>query len=201
MRARILAASWPARRRMGVLALWAGLVLSRARAHGDALATPSTLAMTLLRALAYDVNLKERAGHSVVLAVVHRASSSPSRREAQEMTKAFKDLEAVTVQGLPFRVVSLPVTDAATLEQGAHAAEVSIFYVCAGLEDDLPAIREVALKLRILTTAGKEALVQKGLSLAVDLEAKPSLVVNLKQSRDEGAAFSSALLRLAKVIK
>jgi len=187
------------RRRLVAAALGVTLALARGRVLGDAPA--STVAMTLLRALAYDVNLKDRAGSSVVLAVLHRPTSSPSRRESQDLMKAFKELEAVTVQGLPFRVTSLPFTDADALEQGARAAEISILYVCASLEDDLPAIRELARKLKIRTSGGKEALAVAGLSLAVDPEAKPSLIVNLKQSRDEGASFSSALLRLAKVIK
>jgi hypothetical protein len=190
-----------ARRRLVALALAVGVLAVLPGRTGAEPAVPTTLATTLLRAMSYDVNLKARAGATVVLVVLHRATASPSRRESTDILKAFKELEAVTVQGLPFRVVSLAVTDAPTLEQGARTAEASIFFVCTGLDDEIPMIKEIAHKLKIRTAAGKEALVDKGISLAVDPEVKPSLIVNLKESREEGAFFTSALLRLAKVIK
>jgi hypothetical protein len=181
----------------GALCAWA-IALRASRAQ---VSSSKTLATTLLRALAYDTNLRQRAGATLVLAILYRPSVPASRHERDELATVFKELEAVTVQGLPLRAMSIALNDTSLLEQAATTDEVSIFYVCAGLEDDLPAIKQVSRKLKIRTAGGKAALVDKGISLAVDADAKPSMVVNLKESREEGAAFGSALLRLAKVIK
>jgi hypothetical protein len=175
-------------------------LLAVARAPAQ-VSNAKTLATTLLRALGYDMNLKSRAGAALVLAILYRPGIAASRHERDEMATVFKELEAVTVQGLPLRALSVALNDTALLEQAAVTDEVSVFYVCAGLEEDLPAIKQVARKLKIRTAGGRASLVEKGISLAVDADAKPSMIVNLKESREEGASFGSALLRLAKVIK
>jgi hypothetical protein len=180
-------------------ALWGCLMNVGGVVRADSAAIP--LATTLLRAVAYDANLKARAGATLVLAVLYRPTSSASRRDREDLIRAFKALESTSVQGLAFKALSLGVTDAAGLEREAAAAGVSIFYLCAGLDEDLPVIKQVSRKLKIRTTCGKEALVEKGVSLAVDTDARPTLIVNLKESREEGASFSSSLLRLAKIIK
>jgi hypothetical protein len=181
----------------GVLCAWtAGMRPARAQ-----VSNAKTLATTLLRALAYDTNLRARAGATLVLAILYRPNVPASRHERDELAAVFKELEAVTVQGLPLRAMSIALNDTSLLEQAAVTDEVSIFYVCAGMDEDIPAIKQVSHKLKIRTAGGKAAMVEKGISLAVDAEAKPSMVVNLKESREEGASFGSALLRLAKVIK
>ena len=174
--------------------------LGSRRAHAQ-VSNAKTLATTLLRALGYDTNLRSRAGATLVLAILYRPGIVASRHERDEMATVFKELEAVTVQGLPLRALSIALNDTSLLEQAASTDEVSIFYVCAGLEDDITAIKQVSRKLKIRTAGGKASLVDNGISLAVDADVKPSMIVNLKESREEGASFGSALLRLAKVIK
>jgi hypothetical protein len=158
-------------------------------------------ALTLARALAYDANLRDRAGSTVVLTVLFRADHGASEKEAREVAKVFKSLESVTIAGLPFRVTSVPFVDAHALEASVVENGVDVVYLCPGLEDDLPAIKSVSRKKKILTMAGNEEFARLGASLAVETTDRPRIVVNLKESREEGALFATGLLRLAKVIR
>lgn len=158
-------------------------------------------ALTLARALAYDTNLRERAGSSVALAVLFKASHEASEREAREVSKVFKSLESVTIVGLPFRVTSVPFVDVRALETSIAENGVDVIYLCTGIEDDLPAIKSISRRRKLLTVAGNEELAKLGASLAVETTDRPRIVLNLRESREEGASFGTGLLRLAKVIK
>jgi hypothetical protein len=161
------------------------------------------LAKTMLRALSYDTRLRERAGEQMVVAVIHRTGNAASERESKEVSTVFRELEAVTLHGLPLRVASFSFDDPHELEVDAKDMGVDVFFVCQGMEADLPRLKVIAHRQKIRTVAAHEALAQLGVSLAVALRDrdKPLIVVNLRESREEGAAFASALLRLAKVLK
>jgi hypothetical protein len=179
----------------------AALLLGPALGHGES--SNTVLAKTLVRALSYDTRLRERAGEQVVVAVVHKPGSAASEREGKEIGAVFRDLEAVTLHGLPLRVVSLGYGDAHDLEVYAIDRGIDAFFICQGLEDDLPRIKLVAHRHKIRTLGAREELAQQGVALVVELRDRdrPLIVVNLKESREEGAAFATALLRLAKVLK
>jgi hypothetical protein len=74
--------------------------------------------------------------------------------------------------------------------------------VCDGTEGDLPAIKQTTRKRKVLTVGTTNAQVTAGVSVGVLAEGgKLQIVVNLPQSREEGAAFSSDLLRVARVVR
>src|SRR4051812_42870192 len=60
-------------------------------------------AKILLRALAYDRNLKERVGESVTVAVVSRHGDTSAAKDS--IVRAFGSLAKLTFQGLPMSVV------------------------------------------------------------------------------------------------
>jgi hypothetical protein len=116
--------------------------------------------------------------------------------------RAFKALEGVKVQGLPLRVVKVAFTGKDALHSAVSSQGIDALYVCAGLEGDQTAIRDESRRDHILTIASREEQLTAGLSLGVFLfDGKMTITVNLPSSKDEGAAFSSELLRLARVIR
>ena len=58
-------------------------------------------ALILMRALAYDRKLKDRAGDELDLAVLVRAGDPKSKAHGEDVYAAFKALEEHTVAGLP----------------------------------------------------------------------------------------------------
>jgi hypothetical protein len=164
--------------------------------------SPTRRAIILTRALAYDANLTARAGSSYTIAVLYRKGDPASERTNEEVMRAFKPLESVNLAGLPFRAVSTPFSGAAPLEALVDKEGLDSVLVCEGLEGDLAAIKQVSRKRKILTLGTQEAQATAGVSLAVVKDgAKLQIVINLPQSREEGAAFGSDLLRIARVLK
>lgn len=154
----------------------------------------------LIRALAYDRELKKRAGSSVTLAVVYNPASSSSVSEANAALSAFKALESLTVQGLPFRAVRLPYGPDLSAKLGEQG--IDAIFLVDGLSSELEALIDVTRRRKVVSLSTEEADIRRGAAIGVVLAGgKPTLMVNLPASTAEGASFSSELLRLAKVVR
>lgn len=150
----------------------------------------------LMRALAYDRDLKARAGDSVTIAVVYK----PGTPDADRVISTFKEIERLTLQGLPVRVVSLPVS--ADLSAKLRGEKASALYLVAGLDDSLDAVLAASRQNQAVTMATRRSYVERGASVGVVMAGgRPKLVVNLKASRAEGAKFGSDLLAVATVLR
>jgi hypothetical protein len=181
-------------------ALVAFVVAVSAYAFADEV-TPERQALILTRALAYDNNLKARAGEAVVIGVLHRADQSASKGAAEAIFHAWRSLDSVRVQDLPMKVVLVPY-NRNDLPGTIANHGIDVLYVCPGLESELATIKELSRRQHLLTIGAREELVQAGLSLgSFQTDGKSVIAVNLPASREEGAAFTSELLRLARVIK
>jgi hypothetical protein len=183
-----------------LLALWT-CVLST-RAFADETIPPRRRAILLTRILAYDSALAARAGSTFVICVVFHKGNAASEAQAKEMLGAFKELEKVMISGLPLRATSSPFTTGPALETLIDGEGIDALFVCEGLEDELAAMKQTSRKRKILTVGTTNAQVVAGISVGVLSEnGKLQIVVNLPQSRDEGAEFGSDLLRVARVVR
>jgi hypothetical protein len=163
---------------------------------------PDRQATMLLRALSYNANLLTTAGTSLVMAVINKPGHAGSEKTAEAMAAAFSRLESTTVQGLPFRVRRTPFTGAAALEREIQVQGIDVLYVCGALDGELPAIEELSRKVKVLTIGGRGEYIEQGLSLGVFASAgHVSINLNLDASRREGAAFTTDLLRIARVVR
>lgn len=158
--------------------------------------------MVLSRALSYDSELKTRAGTEIVVGVLTKPGNADSAAMGVAVLGGFKLLANVRISGLTLTAKNLSYTNPTALLAAATSEQVDVIYVCVGLDSDLPAIIEVARKRQNLTLGSSLDQVTKGLALGVFvLEGKPTVYVNLTAARSEGAALSTELLRIAKVIK
>jgi YfiR/HmsC-like len=188
------------RRRSPVFAACAGLALAvAARTLAAQDGSPEKRAVILVRALSYDANLKLRIGAEMVVAVLARRPGDPC---AANMQRGFASLGSAKVAGVPLRTMQLLYTAADALAGAVGQQGIDALYLCPDLEADLGAILEAARKQKVLTMGGTEELVIRGATLGVTFqEARPSLLVNLTSAKSMGAAFSSDLLRVARVIR
>jgi hypothetical protein len=174
--------------------------VGRAFAEGEL--PPSRQVVIIMRALAYDGNLKTRAGRAIDIAVLYKKGLSRSEQMAATMAKAFGALSTTQVAGLPITVSRLGYGGGEALGKSIDAGNIDLVYVCDGLEGDLPAIAEVTRRAHALTVGSRQDHVHGGLSLGVfQTEEKVIILLNLQASRQEGAAFAADLLRLASVIR
>jgi YfiR/HmsC-like len=186
---------------MSVKAFVIGLLLAGGSLPARADIPPERQAVILTRALSYDNNLKGRAGDTVVLAVVYKGGNAASESMADGVFHAFKPLEGVKIQDLPFKVVKVAFTGKDALRSAVSSQGIDALYTCVGLENELGSVRDLGRAQHVLTIGTRESDVTAGLSLGVFItDGKAMINVNLPASREEGAAFSSELLRLARVL-
>ena len=119
-----------------VAALLSALVASAAAAPATAAPAdevpPARQVLILTRALAYDGNLKARAGADLLIAVLGKPGNAASDELAGTMGKAFRALGNVKVQGLAVRAMQLAYKDAAGLAAAIEAQGIDALYVCPG---------------------------------------------------------------------
>jgi hypothetical protein len=183
------------------LLVLAGTMSQRAHAADDMVPADRQV-LILSRALAYDANLKTRAGDRVTIAVLAKPGDPASQATAAALVNAWKALAAIKLHGLPVTGVALDFVGGASLQQQIASQGIDAVYVTAGLDADLTAITAVTRQRQVISLAARRDQITRGLSLGVfAVDGKPTIVVNLPASRTEGAAFASDLLRLAVVIK
>jgi hypothetical protein len=159
-------------------------------------------ALILTRALAYDSNLKGRAGAEIIVGVLAKGGNVASDQIADAVTQAFGALGTVKVQGLPIKGTKVTFTSFSALITAIKGQSLDALYICPGLENELAGLLEVTRQQKVLSMGGREDHVTKGASVGVFVvDAKPTIYINLPSAKSEGADFGSDLLRLAKVIK
>ena len=179
---------------LGICALFAS---SPARA--DRLSAPLEAAIHL-RALGYDRALRQRAGDTVVIAILYDPSSDDSVQAKDEMAQAFRSLSGkMQVQGLPIAVKVVPYKDS---WPGSDLAGAAAAYVAPGLSAHLNDIKTQAARNGIPTLCGDRDLAVAGLSIAAYPKgSSPGLTINLPAARADGMDLDSRLLAIAEVLK
>jgi hypothetical protein len=191
-----------ARRWVALLAALA-LVAPALRAEGEEELPARQRVLLLLRVLAYDRNLKARAGEVVAVAVLFQKGNARSEECQKELLAAFEEVASTSVvAGLPIQARGQAWAGGAALDAELQHPRTSSLYACPGLESVVPAIREVARRRSSFTAAGGRAMVEAGLSLGlIKGGARAGLVINLEAARAEGVDLDSALLRIAEVLR
>lgn len=177
-------------------------VILSSRAAVAAELPPGKQAIFLARVIAYDANLRSRAGAAVNIGVLARKGDKASERMADQLVKSWRSLETTTVLGLPVRVRRLWFAGREALDRVIREGEIDTIYVCSGLDGSLADIKAVARARKVLTLASQEAHLKLGLSLGIfEIDGRNTVVVNLEANREEGVAFGPELLRLATVVR
>ncbi len=190
------------RLRWGLALLVSGLEALLPRMGATAELPLGKQAIFLARVIAYDANLRDRAGEAVNIGILARRGDKESERMADLLFKAWKPLEKATVVGLPVRVTRLWFSGRDGLDRAVREAGIDTIHVCSGLEGSLADIKAVARTRKVLTLASQEGHLKLGLSLGVfEIGGRNTIVVNLEANREEGVAFGPELLRLATVVR
>jgi hypothetical protein len=164
---------------------------------------PSQQSVLILRILAYDRNLKARAGSSVTIALLYKAGEADSEAANKSVGTAIEEVsKGANIAGLPVRVVHIPFTDVAAFEAKAASEKVAAVYVCPGLGDAVKGVSAVTRRRQMLSIAGTESYLTSGLGIGILMRSdKPTVVVNLPATKAEGADLDAGLLRVAEVIR
>ncbi len=159
-------------------------------------------ALLVLRILAFDRKLAQRATGAVRIAVIFKEGSSDSESCKSDIEKALKTAGAKTsVSGMKVEVTTLR-HNAGSFEADLTRSDSAAAYLCPGLDDALPAISKSSRATKVLTFSGVESFITSGASVGLVRRAsKVGILVNLAASRAEGADLDSNLLQMAEVIR
>jgi hypothetical protein len=160
------------------------------------------LAVLLLRILAYDRALVERAQEGPLsLALLYLPESAASRSSEARLREALHVRARTTsVAGRRVRLVSLPWEGGAALRRGLVREQVVALFLCPDLGPQLEDITRLTRQLQVLTAAASEDYVERGASIGiVREESRARVLENLAASRQEGAVLGAGLLRIARL--
>lgn len=179
-------------------ALLAGMG-SSALADDDTLVPAARQALILVRVLAYDQDLTERAGTSLTIAILYLPGDEDSEALMEGMSAAFGATTKLEVQGLPLSVSTIAYEDADTLRAHIDAQGIDALYIAGTLTRQLETITAVSREKKVATMTPYKENAKAGVAIAVYLKGdKPGIVINLAASKAEGLNLSSDLLSLAE---
>ena len=155
----------------------------------------------LLRVLAYDRNLRARAGSVVTIAIAGRGAEDAAPCQALAAALSAQT-ERARLAGLPVRAIFIEYTEVGPFAARLIAERAVAVYVCAGLSDRVAALAHIGQRRGILMVGGAEGDVRAGLGVGVVPRAGQLVVlVNLPAARAQGADLDAAFLRVAEVIQ
>jgi hypothetical protein len=188
------------RRRLSRALAALALLLALASAPMAAAEVPAEKqAIIILRILAYDHALADRAGAAVRMAIVHGESAAGLACASRMRTALDGLVGRVVVIGKRLEIQTLSAVDV----NGPSLTErgISVLYMCGGAETHIPAVVKAVRLARVLTFTDQPHYLARGLSIALtDDRARVGILVNLVAARAEGARLAGQLLRLSKVV-
>ncbi len=153
----------------------------------------------IVRILAYDHALADRAGAAVKLAIVH-GESAASLACAGRMRAALDGLVSrVVVTGKRLEVETLSAVEVSG--EALARRGFSVLYLCSGADAHVPAVVKAARTAQVLTFTDQVHYLARGMSIALsDDRVRIGISVNLVAARAEGARLAGQFLRLSKVV-
>jgi len=163
---------------------------------------PEKQAVFLARVIAFDGNLKTRAGEAINIGILVKKGDSASESMADSMVKAVTALGTMTILGLPIQVSRLSFSGREALDRAIKDEGIDTLYVCSGLDADVADIKSASRAHKVMTVASSDSQLRVGISLGVFIvDGKNIIYVNLEASREEGISFGPDFLRLVTVLK
>jgi hypothetical protein len=187
----------------GIAALLAfALVVGLGNAAG-ADAADDRRALVMLRVLAYDNHLSERAGDEVRIVIVYPAGDGGAAERAR-WTAAFASARKLKVDGRPVVVTAHKFETASALGSALHDLHAAALFACDGLAKAIAVtdLANVTRANKVLSFSTREREVVKGLAVGiVPGSQRDEIVVNVRAAAAEGAKLDAGLLQLARSVE
>lgn len=156
----------------------------------------------LHKILAFDRNLKARAGSEIVVGILYQSGFRSSLNCKDELLASVKRAGVDKFVEVPLRFVAIELNGDSDVDALAVKHQVDIFYLAPMRGMDLQTVIAVSRARKILTFTGVIAYVEAGLTAGIGVKGdNPRLIINLPAAKAEGADFDAQLLKLAKIIE
>jgi hypothetical protein len=131
----------------------------------------------------------------IVLGIIYQEELPESVAVKNEMT------ESVRRHNLPITCLPLEAKSAQLLRKRLLETEANVVYVAPLRAIDIAEVASLTRMRGIRSVTGIPEYVDAGIAIGIGLRNKrPLIIINLEAARAEGAAFSSQLLSLARIV-
>jgi hypothetical protein len=184
----------------GLLVGSAALAFGR-RLGAEEVAVPvGRQAELLVRVAAYDRNLPARAAGTVRILILTNPDDADSRGVAAQMDAALRHFDKIA--NLPYEISTAPFPGGAAVAAKCKAEHLSIVYLASALDGKVAELVGALSGVDVLSVAALARYVNGGIVLGFDLvSSKPTLLINLPQSKKQNVAIGAEVLHLMKVIE
>ena len=172
-------------------------------ADGSSLATDRR-ALVMLRVLAYDNHLNQRAHDAVKFLIVHRRDADGAACAAH-WVEAFDKARKVKINGRSVQILVRAFDRTSDLDRALTELDATALIACEGLTHELavPELAKLTRAHKVLSFAMHEEEVAAGLSVAIVPGQDPDkprdeIVVNQRAAAAEGVKFDAGLMQLAR---
>jgi hypothetical protein len=195
-------------RRIAALAAFALMVGLGNAASADA--ADDRRALVMLRVLAYDNHLAERAGDEVRIVIVYPPGDAGAAERARWVA-AFASARKLKLDGRPVVVSAHRFESASALGSALHDLRAVALLACDGLARAIPVgdLAAVTRANKVLSFSTREREVVKGLAVGIVPGSSRdeivvnvrAVVVNVRAAAAEGVKFDAGLLQLARSVE
>ena len=155
----------------------------------------------LLKIISFDRNLSSRNGDSLRVEVVYQEPFRNSLIVREQIESVFKKLSAPQVKGLPLALTMIDIYRE-KLDEAVVSKKVDILYISPLRAYDINSISGLCRSLGIVSVTGVPEYCGQGLAVGISQNRdRPEILINIRAAREEGANFSSQLLKLARVME
>jgi hypothetical protein len=187
----------------GIAALLAFVLVVGVGNAASADAADDRRALVVLRVLAYDNHLGERAGDEVRIIIVYPAGDGGAAERAR-WTAAFTTARKLKVEGRPVVVTAHKFETASALDNALRDLRAAALFACDGLAKAIAVgdLANVTRANKVLSFSTREREVVKGLAIGiVPGSERDEIVVNVRAAAAEGAKLDAGLLQLARSVE
>jgi len=158
----------------------------------------------MLRVLAYDNHLNQRAHDAIKFLIVHRRDADGATCAAR-WVEAFDKARNVKIDGRSIQILVHAFDKSSDLDRSLTELNATALIACEGLTQQLPVgdLAKLTRTHRVLSFAMHEDEVVAGLSVAIVPGQDPDkprdeIVVNQRAAAAEGVKFDAGLMQLAR---
>ncbi|MFA6570340.1 MAG: YfiR family protein [Bacteroidota bacterium] len=147
-------------------------------------------------------NFKLKEGNAIEICIVYQKKfrlSSGIKNQVLSIIEENGSFKKFDNKKINFSILS--IENEKTLDNYLESNKVDIILITPLRAVNIELLAETTRKHKVLSFCFVPEYVESGLSVGIGSKAgKPKILINLKASREEGADFSSQLLKLSKII-
>jgi hypothetical protein len=156
----------------------------------------------LLKILTYDRAFKEKAQDALNIGLLYNPDDNASIEHKDRVVEAFQRYRDKKVSGLSLEILPFDYITFHDLLELLPGKRIHVLIITTGNTEMLREIINLTREGRILSFSTSPELVEKGVSVGIDLvEEKMKIVIDYEATKTEGSDFSAQLLKICRIVR